>query len=408
MTPPLPPPRLSAPSIGRTVLVLGVASFLTDVSSEMIFPLLPAFLAVVLGAGPAILGVIEGIAEATSSILKVASGWWTDSSARRKAPILFGYSISGIAKPLMGLAGSWWLVLFLRFSDRVGKGIRTSPRDALIADVTHEDHRGAAYGFHRAMDHAGAVVGPLVAMALLRFAGADTRTVFLLAGIPAFLVILVLALGLQDPPRDPHAPAGAAVDLREGWGRLGRDFKALLVALMLFMLGNASDAFLLMRLHDVGIPTEWVAGLWSLHHVVKSASTYLAGRWTDAFGPRRMIVAGWALYAAVYVVFGFVESVPGLVVTFLVYGAHFGLTEPSEKAWVARLVPPGLRGTAFGFYHGVIGIGALPASVLFGFLWQAFGPETAFLVGAAFAALGSAALFRIRGGTPPGAGAEPV
>ncbi len=398
-----PAPAVSR-SIGRTVLVLGIASFLTDVSSEMIFPLLPAFLAVTLGAGPAILGIIEGIAEATSSILKVASGWWTDSSARRKAPILFGYSVSGLAKPLMGLASSWWLVLFLRFSDRVGKGIRTSPRDALIADVTHEHHRGAAYGFHRAMDHAGAVVGPLVAMALLRFAGMDTRDVFLLAGIPAFLVVVVLAIGVSESPRDPLSPPRSAMNLREGWNLLGRDFRVLLGALLLFMLGNASDAFLLMRLHQVGISTEWVALLWSLHHVVKSASTYIAGRMTDRWGPRRMIVAGWILYAVVYILFGFLESVPALVATFLVYGIHFGLTEPSEKAWVASLVPSNLRGTAFGFYHGVIGVGALPASVLFGLLWEAFGPEAAFLTGAAFAALGSAVLFRIPADTTrPGA-----
>lgn len=389
-------PGAARSSISRTVLVLGVASFLTDVSSEMIFPLLPAFLAVVLGAGPAILGLIEGLAEATSSILKVASGWWTDSSARRKAPILFGYSISGLAKPLMGLATSWWLVLLLRFSDRVGKGIRTSPRDALIADVTEERHRGAAYGFHRAMDHAGAVVGPLVAMALLRFGGMETQTVFVMAGIPAFLVVMVLALGLKELPRDPLAPPRSAMNFREGWGLLGRDFKVLLSALLVFMLGNASDAFLLMRLHQVGVPTEWVALLWSLHHVVKSASTYAAGRLTDVWGPRRMILAGWVLYAVVYVLFGFLDSVPALVVTFLVYGAHFGLTEPSEKAWVASLVPAHLRGTAFGFYHGVIGLGALPASLLFGLLWEGFGAEVAFLTGAGFACLGSAALFLVQ------------
>ena len=385
-----------AARLSTTVLVLGVASFLSDLSGEMIFPLLPVFLISVLGAGPRALGVIEGFAETTASLLKVASGAWTDRTRRRKPLVIAGYTLAGIARPLIGLAATWPAVLALRVGDRVGKGIRTSPRDALIADVTPEPLRGRAYGLHRAFDHGGAVAGPLVAAALLQWGGLEVRQVFLLAAVPAALVIAVLALAVREPEHEAAAPAAApGADTR-----LGGPYRRLLLAITVFTLGNSTDAFLLLRLADAGLAPALVAGVWSALHVVKSGTTYLGGRLSDRLGRRPMVIAGWLLYAAVYLSFGVVTDTTLLVVAFLVYGVHFGLTEPVEKAWVAELAPPALRGRAFGWYHGAIGFAALPASVLFGVVWQAFGSLAAFAGGAALALLASLLLLRVPAAPP--------
>lgn len=386
----MPGPRLGG--MPRTILALGVASFLTDLSSEMIFPLLPAFFAASLGAGPAALGIVEGVAEATASVMKIVSGWWTDATARRKRLIVGGYAISGVSRPLIGLAGSWIAVLLLRFMDRVGKGIRTSPRDALIADTVEPARLGAAYGLHRAMDHAGAVVGPLVGAALLGWGGLDMRTVFLLAAIPAALAVVVLAKGVDEPKPKREARPFRLRDARADWKHFGRDFRLVIAAVGVFTLGGATDAFLLMRLNDVGISPAMVAVLWSLHHVVKAASTYAFGAMTDRVGPRPLVLGGWALYAAVYAAFALWDGPTVLAAIFLVYGLYFGMTEPSEKAWIASMAPERLRGTAFGCYHGVVGLGAMPASILFGLLWNAYGAAVPFLVGAGFSAVGAAML----------------
>jgi MFS family permease len=384
-------------SVGRlstTVLVLGVASFLTDLSSEMIFPLLPVFLTTVLAAGPRALGVIEGFAESTASLLKVASGIWTDRTRRRKPLVVLGYSLSGAVRPLIALATAWPVVLALRVGDRIGKGTRTSPRDALIADVTPSDLRGRAYGLHRAFDHAGAVAGPLVAAALLQWGGLSIRQVFLLAAVPAALVILVLALGVREPASPPPAPAASA---GAPAGRLGRSYRRLLLAIVVFTLGNSTDAFLLLRLGEAGLAPALVAAVWSALHVVKSGATYLGGRLSDRLGRRPMVIAGWLVYAIVYLAFAVVADTAALVATFLFYGVHFGLTEPVEKAWVAELAPAAMRGRAFGWYHGAIGFAALPASLLFGLLWQAFGSAVAFATGAALALVASGLLLRVPG-----------
>ena len=380
--------------LSSTVLVLGVASFLTDLSSEMIFPLLPIFLTTVLAAGPRALGVIEGFAESTASLLKVVSGVWTDRTRRRKPLVVLGYSLAGVARPLIAFAAAWPTVLALRIGDRIGKGIRTSPRDALIADVTPGDLRGRAYGLHRAFDHAGAVAGPLVAAALLHWGGLSIRQVFLLAAVPAALVILVLTLGVREP-----AAAPAASDASSGTepGRLGLPYRRLLLAIVVFTLGNSTDAFLLLRLGEVGLAPPLVAAVWSALHVVKSGTTYLGGRLSDRLGRRPMVIAGWLVYAAVYLAFAVVAAPVALVATFMVYGVHFGLTEPVEKAWVAELAPASLRGRAFGWYHGAIGFAALPASLLFGLLWQAFGSAAAFITGAALALVASGLLLRVPG-----------
>ncbi len=375
----------------RTVIALGVVSLFTDLSSEMIYPLLPLFLTSVLAAGPEVLGIIEGVAEATASLFKLASGVLSDRTARRKPLVVAGYTLAGAVRPLIGLAGSWVAVLGLRFADRVGKGVRTSPRDALIADVTDEARRGEAFGLQRALDHAGAVAGPLVAAALLTLAGVTLRHVFLLAAIPAAVVVVILLAAVHEPAR---RSARVRVTLAD-WSRLGRPYHRVLVAVVVFTLGNSTDAFLLLRLNHAGLGAAAVATLWSAFHVVKMIATYVGGRLSDRTGRRPMILAGWAVYALVYVAFAVVESTAGLVAVFLAYGLYFGLTEPVEKAWVGELAPDVLRGTAFGVYHAAVGVAALPASIVFGLLWHAFGAPAAFLTGAGLAAAAAALLLRV-------------
>ena len=390
---PLPPGSRAAAraALPATVVALGVVSLLTDLSSEMIYPLLPLFLTVVLGAGPQALGLIEGVAESTASLVKVASGVWSDRTHRRKPLVVAGYSLAGAMRPLIGLAQAWPTVLLLRFADRLGKGLRTSPRDALIADATPPAQRGEAFGVQRALDHLGAVLGPLVAAVLLTFAGFSLRAVFLLAIVPAVAVIVVLLAFLREVPR---ANPAAALRLAGSWRELGHPAHALLAAVFLFTLGNSSDAFLLLRLSDAGASPAGVALAWSGFHVVKTASAYLAGRRSDRVGRRSLVIAGWGVYAAVYLAFAALSSRAAVVAIFLAYGLYYGLTEPVERAWLADLVPERLRGTAFGLYHGAIGLAALPASVLFGALWQRVAPAAAFATGAALA--GGAALLLLR------------
>lgn len=379
-----------APRLPAAVVALGTVSFLTDLSSEMIYPLLPLFLSSVLGAGVVALGVIEGVAETTAALLKMISGIWTDRSRRRKPLILSGYGLSGCMRPLIGLATAWPGVLVLRFADRVGKGLRTSPRDAMIADVTAPAQRGAAYGFHRAMDHGGAVAGPLVAALLLEEAGVSLRSTFLLSAIPAALVVVVLLVFVKEQRR--AEPPGPAVALRAHWSGLGPDFRRLLGCLLLFTFGNSTDAFLLLRLSDAGISAAGIALLWSAHHVVKMVATWLGGKLSDAWGPRLLVRVGWLFYAATYLAFGWFHSSTALVTVFLVYGLYFGLTEPAEKAWIAGMVPQRLRGAAFGSYHCTVGLAALPASLIFGLLWHFWGAPVAFATGAGFALLAAGLL----------------
>ncbi len=367
----------------RTVWALGWVSFFTDFSSEMIYPLLPVFLSSVLGAGAVAIGVIEGVAESTAALLKAVSGIWADKVRRRKPFVVAGYGLAGVVRPLIGLVTAWPGVLACRFLDRVGKGLRTSPRDALIADVTAPEQRGAAFGLHRSMDHAGAVVGPLVAAALLNWGGFDLRQVFLLAAIPAAAVMMVVMFGVQEAAKNP----AETKPVPGNWRELGGDYWRLMAAVLVFTLGNSTDAFLLLRLKDVGVPVAWVAVLWAAHHAVKMVATFYGGKLSDTAGRRSLVLGGWILYSVVYVAFGWVSSVAGLVAVFLVYGVYYGLTEPAEKAWIADMAPAQLRGTAFGFYHAAVGVGALPASLLFGWAWKVWGAPSAFSIGAAVAAV---------------------
>jgi MFS family permease len=376
--------------------MLGWVSFFTDTASEMIYPLLPLFLTRVLGAGAMSLGVIEGVAEAANSILKIVSGRLADRTGAPKRLVLAGYGLSSMVRPFIALASSWLHVLVLRFTDRLGKGIRSSPRDAMLATFADSSSRGKVFGFHRAMDHAGAVMGPLVASAFLYFRPGDYRTLFALTLIPGIAVVLIL-LRVPDTRRSGAAevqgsrPADAARPA--GSTRLPSEFYRAMAVILLFSLGNASDAFLLLRFADVGITAFWIPLLWSAIHVVKTASSFYGGQWSDRLGRRHVIALGWLIYAGVYGAFAVTDSAAMLVIVFLVYGLYFGLTEGVEKAWVADLAPADGRGNAFGIYNAVIGIGALAASLLFGVIWTHVSPAAAFSTGAAFAMAATALLY---------------
>ncbi len=375
------PARLRAPRLPRTVLALGAVSFFTDLGSEMIFPLLPLFLTQVLGASPALLGVIEGAADAVASVLKIVSGEIADRVGRNKPLVLVGYGIASVVRPLVAVASAPWHVLAIRLSDRVGKGVRTAPRDALIAASVDDATAGRAFGYHRAMDHLGAVAGPLVAAALLA-SGMSLRHVFVWAAIPGVLSLAVLLGGVRDVRRAPAAtdapkPARPPLPPRL-WSLLG--------ILALFALGNSSDAFLLLRALDAGVAQAAIPLLWAGLHVSKFAFTALGGLLADRVPRVWLVVVGWAVYAATYVGLAHVDSAGGVWALFLVYGAFYGLTEPTEKALVRELAPAASRGRAFGMYHGLTGAMALPAGALTGWIWVAAGPATALYLGAGIAA----------------------
>ena len=371
------------------VLWLSVVSFLNDVASEMIYPLLPYFLTQTLRASAAFLGVVEGIAETTASLLKLFSGWFSDRIGRRKPLVFWGYGIAGVARPMIALATAPWQVLAIRFSDRVGKGIRTAPRDALLAASVEPALRGRAYGLHRAADHAGAVIGPLIAMGLLLLLPDRYRVVFALAAVPAILSVILLAvLVKEEGPRKPVVKG----ETFEGFRDLGSRFYGYLLIVLVFTLGNATDAFLLLRAQELGVTLAILPLLWAVLHVSKMLWNLAGGTFADRFGPRAAIVSGWAVYAATYAGFAYSSEAWQAWVLFIIYGVFFGLTEAPQKVLVAAVAPDRRRGAAFGAYHFSVGIAALPASVLFGVIWDRFGPRNAFLFGASLAIAAAVAL----------------
>ena len=382
----------SALGLPRPIWLLGWVSLVTDLASEMIYPLLPIFLTRVLGATAMSLGVIEGAAEAASSILKIAAGRLADRTGAPKRIVLAGYGLSGAVRPLIAFVTSWTGVLGLRFVDRVGKGLRTAPRDAMLAHFAPPHLRGRAYGFHRAMDHAGAVAGPLIASLFLLSYPDHYRTLFALTIIPGIVVILIL-LRVPDTntssrvepgePLEPNEPAEPSEPL--GPLNLPRPFLKAILVILVFSLGNASDAFLLLRLNDLGVAAIWIPLLWSGLHIVKVLSSLAGGDLSDRLGRRTLIAAGWLVYALVYAGFGYFDSPATVIVIFLGYGIYFGLTEGVEKAWIADLAPAGARGTAFGIYNAALGVGGLVSSLTFGIVWTRVSPSAAFFTGAAVA-----------------------
>jgi MFS family permease len=378
----------------RNVFAISLVSLLNDASSEIVYPLLPVFLSVTLGASPGIVGLIEGTAESISSLLKLFAGHFSDRHGKRKVFVVFGYVLSSFTRPLLAFAGSWPQVLGVRLADRVGKGIRTAPRDAMIADNVRIEERGLAFGFHRAMDHTGAVIGPLLGYLLIFLlaanrnapTAADFTKIFLLASIPALAAVVVVAFFVRESYRPANGPDAqpARLSLRG----FDSNFKRFLVLVALFTLSNSSDAFLLLRAQSRGVSVAAIPLLWAMLHVSKVVSSVFGGDLSDRLGRRRLIVSGWILYAAVYAGFAFVVNPISVWILFLIYGIYFGLAEGAEKALVADLVRPDQRGTAYGLYNLAFGITVLPASLLMGGLWVWRGPEMAFLVSAV---LGSSA-----------------
>ncbi len=385
--------KLGEKPLSSGVVTLGWVSFLSDVASDMIYPLLPDFLTRTLGAGPAALGLIEGVAESTASFMKLASGWWSDRIRRRKSIVVAGYAIATVARPLVGLANSWVQVLVIRFSDRVGKGIRTSPRDALLADLAPVESRGRAFGLQRAMDNAGALVGPLLAALLLRFWIGQERTVFLLALFPGLAAVLLLLWRVPEAAR-PAPP------IRQGpapaTDHLPRAFWLAIMIFVLFTLANSTDAFLLLRARDAGVPLWELPLLWGFFNGVKAACGVPGGMLSDRFGRAGTISLGWLIYALSY--FGFALAARPIAAwgLFALYGLFFGLTEGAERALIADLIPAQLRGRAFGIFHASVGLAALPASVLFGLWWKFFGPRVAFSIGAGLALAATVGLLAAR------------
>jgi MFS family permease len=390
----------SAAAIPRPVWFLGWTSLFTDAATEIIYPLLPIYLSRVLGAGAASLGIIEGVAEGINSILKVVSGWWSDRRGRRRPLVILGYSLSGAARPLIAVAGSWVHVLLIRALDRTGKGIRGAPRDAMLAQFADASSRGRIFGFHRAMDHAGAIIGPLIATAFLFFLPGEYRLLFTLTAIPGAIAVAMLFL-VREP--EGSTRAGARPDAPAGSGnpthardvsptRLPKRLWLVLGVILVFSLGNSADAFLLLRLTDALGAATYVPLLWGLLHVVKASLSTWGGGLSDRIGRKRVIVIGWAVYALVYVGFATASSAVGFVSWFLLYGVYFALAEGAEKALVADLTPAGRQGTAFGYYNAALGLGTLAASVVFGFVYERISPSAAFTMGAALAVVATVLL----------------
>ncbi|MDQ6691046.1 MAG: MFS transporter [Gemmatimonadota bacterium] len=375
-------------------------SFFTDVSTEMIYPLLPVFLSSVLGANASFIGAIEGVAETTASLLKLVSGWWSDKVGSRKRLVVIGYGIASIVRPFTAMARSASQVLFIRLTDRIGKGIRTAPRDALLADSAPETGRGRAFGFHAAADNAGAVVGPLLAFLFLKMQGIGSlegtkrllphdeqalRNVFWLASIPAAIAMVILIIVVRDVPKRDTRENAAAESAPAIHAGLSSRFWAYLVVVLVFTLGNSTDAFLLLRANQLGVPIAMAPILWAALNFVKSATGTYGGQLSDTLGRKPLIVAGWLLYSAVYFAFGWASAAWQAWVLFGVYGLFYGMTEGTEKALVADIVPSTRRGSAFGWYNLAIGLGALPASLIFGAIWDRAGAPSAFVFGATLA-----------------------
>ena len=369
--------------ISRTVVLLGTVSLLTDISSEGIYPLIPLFLTNVLHTEVVAVGLIEGIAESTASVLRIFSGWLSDVLKNRKWLTAAGYTLSTISKPLFALTTSWQQVFGVRFADRAGKGIRTAPRDALIADVTPAESRGISFGFHRAMDTVGAIVGPLLAFWLLRSVGAGFRTIFLLSAIPAVLGVIVLVAFVREPPRVTKV-AEEAPSLR--LATFGRPFKLFLLVTVVFSLGNFSDAFLILRAQNVGISVSSILLIYVLFNGVEASLSTVAGAASDRLGRRNVILLGYIIFAAVYAGFGLaVGGAAGIWVLFAFYGLYHALTSGVQKAFAADLIGVGVRGTGLGAYHMLTGLALLPASLIAGYLWDAISPSAPFYFGAILA-----------------------
>lgn len=380
----------------RNVWAVGLTSFFMDISSEMVINILPLFLANVLGVQTGIIGLIEGVAEATASLLKPFSGWLSDRLGERKWLAVAGYGLSAVTKPFFYVANSWGLIAGVRWADRLGKGLRTAPRDALVADSVTTETRGLAFGFHRALDTAGAMVGLLIAAGAVWLAQANSlslsrstfQTIVLISLAPAFLAVLSLALGAQDVPVRSRREA-PRISLRS----MGRPFTVFLVIVSLFTLGNSADAFLVLRAQTLGVSVSGILMMLVVFNLVYALVSTPAGARSDRVDRRRLIIGGWLVYALIYLGFALARAGWQVWLLYVAYGLYYGMAYGTTNALVADLVPAHLRGTAYGTYHAVIGLLAFPSSLIAGILWEGagswpgFGPSAPFLFGGGLALL---------------------
>lgn len=386
--------------LNPNVFFLGVVSLLTDMSSEMIFTLVPLFLSNVLGASTTIIGLVGGLSESTDAVFRVFSGWLSDRAGRRKPLAVLGYSISTAAKPFMYLALSWGAVLAIRFGDRVGKGIRNSPRDALIAASLSGKERGKGFGLHRAMDTVGAVIGlGIAAYIIYRVQGGGLelslrtyRWLVLVGVVPAVISVIVLLVLVREKPRAATPGMGTGLALNKSAFSFSKQFKIFLVIMAVFTLGKSSDFFPILRAQGLGSPVLSVTIMLVVYNITYALTSLPAGILSDRLGRRRVIALGWTVYALIYLGFAAASSAWQVWLLFAGYGVYFGMLEGTARAYVADLVPEGRRGTAYGLYYGVTGLTLLPASVIGGWLWQAVSPAATFYFGAGLAFLATAGI----------------
>jgi len=403
-------PRLR--DLPRNVWAVSLTSFFMDVSTEMVINVLPLFLANVLGVRANVIGLIEGVAESTASLLKVFSGWLSDRLRARKWLAVTGYALSALAKPFFYVAASWEAIAAVRWVDRFGKGIRTAPRDALVADSVDEQRRGFAFGFQRAADTAGAFLGMLIALGVVWFLqqagatlGADTfRTLVLVSLIPAVLAVLSLALGARDTPVLKQRPAP-----KFAFRALGKPFMTFMVITAIFDLGNSSDAFLALRAQERGVSVAGILAMLVMFNLVYTLVSIPAGSLSDRIGRRKLIIGGWLVYAAIYAGFGLAQEGWHIWALYAVYGLYYGLAFGTGKAMIADLVPEASRGTAYGTHNAVLGILDFPASLIAGILWhgvggwEGFGPSAPFLFGSAMALMAALLMWPWRPARSPSA-----
>ena len=378
--------KLDTKKLPRNVWAMGFVSFFNDISSEMVYPIIPIFLKTVLGAPATVIGLIEGIAESTASLMKLVSGWLSDCLKKRKIFVTFGYGLSSISKPLIGLAKTWPFVLFARFIDRFGKGTRVAARDALILENVNPEDRGRAFGLHRSMDSLGAVFGPLLALLLISLYNDNYPKIFFIAFIPSVIGVLLLIIFVKEKKKDTAVLAEPKkLNLKFKWSELDKSFRYFLIISLIFAIGNSSDAFLILRAQNLGLTVTLTVATYVLYNLSYSFLSYPIGILSDKIGAKKILLAGFWLFALVYLGFGLTHNSFWVWILFPLYGIYMALTDGISRAYIAQTTIPEKSGTAFGAYQMVTGVCTLFASIIAGILWRYINPGAPFIFGAIMA-----------------------